>query len=982
VFSNVIGRRSVAILLVLAAAVLTILLSSGASTAATPGSGTVSDANRLVTWTGAVAVATAGVCDGPNDPTCDNYRLTVQPPSYAFSVKIVLSPWGDWDLSVWGPDGGLVGSSGNGPNQPEIVTLTNPVAGTYTVSAAPFAPAIGPDGNSYTASATLSPLDTSATPASGTENITYSNYHPPNGLGGDAGEPSIGADTKTGKVMFQAGLQALRVSFDDSLSPANAGWTDVSFLTASVASLDPIGIMDQRTNRWFSSQLSGTTSLAALTDDDGANWLPSEGGPLNGGVDHQTIGAGPYAAPLTRDPNGLIYPDAVYYCSQDLVAALCARSDNGGVTFNPAVPIYTDECGGLHGHVQVAPDGTVYVPNKGCGGKQAVVVSEDNGLTWSVRTVPGSTNGAWDPSVGIGADGTVYFGYDDGDGHAKVAVSHDRGKTWSNQTDIGAPFGIQNSAFPAAVAGDADRAAVAFLGTPYGGGGAFGDNPNWPGVWHLYVATTYDGGKTWTTVDATPNDPVQRGTICGGGFTGCGNGTRNLLDFMGATVDKEGRVLVGYADGCLDACIAAGPGTFSSQAAIARQVNGRRLFTKFDTSGVPAAPNLSGKALTGSNELTWQAPDDHGSPITAYKVYRNSALLATVGGSTLSYSDSQIQAGQTYSYRVSAVNANGEGPLSNAVSPTPPPPPVDPCTVPGARLLTDASGDSTTGTSGTDLESLWLAQTHAPDGTSQLRFQLETDPGVNPQPANSYWYASFKEPDGKVHGVRMWFNPAAPTAPTFQSYIASPNTSGGVDGRFVQTGSQKPADASSFYDAAGGRIVIVVSLADLGLKSGDQISGFNAASVQAATLPTGGGAAATVDEMPNGLGYTGSFSVTNCVTAQPDLALTGTDITVSGLKGQGNDQVVLAVVHNIGTANASNVKVRFTVDGTQIGSTQTIGSIAAGSTGRASVAWDTHGQNGQHTIAVTADPANLIPEASETNNTGSRIVTVQGSKVG
>jgi hypothetical protein len=989
VLSRVFGRRAATVFLVLAASALAILLLPlAASTAATPGSGTVSDSNRLVTWTGAPTIATAAPCTGANDTACDLYALTVQPPSYGFSVKIVLAPWGDWDLYVYGPDGGQVGSSGNGPNQAEIVTLTNPPAGTYTVAAAPFAPAIGPDLNSYTASATLTPLDTNATPASGTENITYANYHAPNGLGGDSGEPSIGADLKSGKVMFQAGLQALQVSFDDSLSPGNSAWKDVTFPTTALASLDPIGFMDQRTNRWFSSQLSGTTSLAALSDDDGANWLPSEGGPLNGGVDHQTFGGGPYAAPLTRDPNGALYPDAVYYCSQDLVAALCARSDNGGISFAPAVPIYTDECGGLHGHVKVGPDGTVYVPNKGCGGKQAVVVSEDNGLHWSVRPVPGSTNGAWDPYVGIASDGTVYFGYDDGDGHAKVAVSHDHGNTWSNPVDIGAPFGIKNSAFPVAVAGDSDRAAVAFLGTPYGGGGAFGDDPNWPGVWHLYVSTTYDGGQTWTTVDATPNDPVQRGTICGGGFSGCGNGTRNLLDFMDATVDKDGRVLVGFADGCLDSCIAAPPGSFSSIATIARQVNGKRLFAASDTNTVPAAPNLSAKAQGGtppSNLLTWQAPDDHGSAITAYKVYRrtgggSSTLLATVGGGSLSYSDSQIQAGQTYSYRVSAVNANGEGALSNEVTPALPEPPQDPCQVPGKRLLTDASGDSLTGTPGTDLTSLWLSQTVAADGSIKLRFEFTTDAGTDPQPPGSYWYASFREPDGKVHGVRMVYA-AGSTTPAFQSYIASPNTSGGVDGRFVQSGSAKPADPTSSYDAAGGKIVIVVSAADLGLKSGDQITGFNSAAVQPVSTPAGG-AALTVDEMPNGLAYQGSFGVGGCQIPQPDLSVSATDITVSGLKGKGKDQVVAAVVHNLGTVTASSVKVRFTVDGAQIGTTQTIGSIAPGSTGRASVTWDTKGQNGMHTIAVTADPGNLIQEANENNNTGSRTVTVKGDKVG
>jgi hypothetical protein len=46
------------------------------------------------------------------------------------------------------------------------------------------------------------------------------------------------------------------------------------------------------------------------------------------------------------------------------------------------------QCGGLHGHIKVAPDGTIYVPNRSCGGGQGVIVSEDNGLTFAVRIVP------------------------------------------------------------------------------------------------------------------------------------------------------------------------------------------------------------------------------------------------------------------------------------------------------------------------------------------------------------------------------------------------------------------------------------------------------------------------------------------------------------------------------------------------------------------------------------------------------------------
>ena len=94
----------------------------------------------------------------------------------------------------------------------------------------------------------------------------------------------------------------------------------------------------------------------------------------------------------------------------------------------------------------------------------------------------------------------------------------------------------------------------------------------------LYIATTYDGGQTWTIVNPNPNDPIQRGGICGSGTC------RNLLDFFDATIDKEGRLLVGYEDGCITAaCVQGTAGNdFKSKNAIARQLDGRRLFAAFD----------------------------------------------------------------------------------------------------------------------------------------------------------------------------------------------------------------------------------------------------------------------------------------------------------------------------------------------------------------------------------------------------------------
>ncbi len=83
--------------------------------------------------------------------------------------------------------------------------------------------------------------------------------------------------------------------------------------------------------------------------------------------------------------------------------------------------------------------------------------------------------------------------------------------------------------------------------------------------------------------------------------------------------------------------------------------------------GAPGRFTAAGKYA--SNLLTWSAPDSGGSPITAYQVYRGSAagattLLTTVAGAATSFSDTDVVVGTRYYYRVSAVNAVGEGGLS------------------------------------------------------------------------------------------------------------------------------------------------------------------------------------------------------------------------------------------------------------------------------------------------------------------------------
>ncbi|MFF9817814.1 hypothetical protein [Streptomyces sp. NPDC014006] len=554
--------------------------------AATPVSGSISDSAPTTTWSaGPFAVPNVSGTTGPvacgDAQPCDDYALRVTVPSgYDADHHLRIDvEWpdsaADFDLYVLDPDGREIAAAAS-TSDPETVLLPA-VTGSYTVRVVPYAPL----GQSFSGTASLvadpvNPPPSTATPP------TYGTSSAPDSIADahDAGEPSLGVDRATGAAMFQAYTSTLKVTYDDA---GAATWQDKSANAASgcpqgsVTSLDPILFTDPVTHRTFESQLAGKTALTCYTDDDGESWTPTSGSGINSGVDHQTIGGGPFAPGAVGALTS--YPHAVYYCSQDIADASCAVSRDGGLTYGPAVPMYSLlDCGGLHGHVKVAPDGTVYVPNKGCGGNQAVAVSEDNGLTWAIRKNPVSTPGDSDPSVGIGAGGTVYMGYQNSDGTAHIAVSHDKGETWLYDQNVGASLGIKNMVFPEVAAGDDNRAAFAFLGTTTGGN--YQDAQNFHGIWHLYVATTYDGGRSWVTVDATPTDPVQKGSICTGGTT-CGQ-DRNLLDFNDITIDAQGRVLVAYADGCTGACAADGAQNYDALATISRQSAGNTLYGAYD----------------------------------------------------------------------------------------------------------------------------------------------------------------------------------------------------------------------------------------------------------------------------------------------------------------------------------------------------------------------------------------------------------------
>lgn len=396
-----------------------------------------------------------------------------------------------------------------------------------------------------------------------------------------AGETSIGVDPRTNAAMFLMLTHAMRAKWDDSQSPPAVSWTEVSGPLQALGTSDPILWTDQTTGRTYVAQLQSVASTLEYTDDDGATWTTAQPPVSAPSLDHQTVGGGGGALPI----DGALYPNALYYCAQAGTSfSQCARSTDGGRTWGAPVPMNTGTCDGLHGHVVVDAAGVVYVPHKSCdapgGRSEGVEISDDGGTTWHVSPVPGTSEILSDPAMAVARDeNRVYFAGVQ-DGHPVVATSTDHGETWSAPANIGDTFGINNVEFPAAVAGDHGRAAVMFYGTPAPGNDQLA---TFDGVWHVYLSITTDGGATWTTQDLTPQDPVQRGCIW---LQGGSNPCRNLLDFQGMTIDGQGRVLVGYADGCVTATCIGPDGTpddsRSSRGAIARQVSGPRLLAAFD----------------------------------------------------------------------------------------------------------------------------------------------------------------------------------------------------------------------------------------------------------------------------------------------------------------------------------------------------------------------------------------------------------------
>ncbi|MFN2590356.1 MAG: sialidase family protein [Actinomycetota bacterium] len=357
---------------------------------------------------------------------------------------------------------------------------------------------------------------------------------------------------------------------------------------------DPYLWTDPRTGWVFAYQQQAYLLCddLAISSDGGSSWDASTTCPQYVAADdsygdHPTIVSG---RPRARDTNG--YPNVVYFCS----SSGCRSSLDGGSTWGPWVnpdPACRETL--EFGHVKTAPDGTVYVPRKACGGAR-ISISRDDGRTWrSVyvdKTVwqesieDGVPELDHDGAVAIDAKGNAYYFWLGGDRLPYLSVSRDVGRTWTKPMMVGAP-GVTYALFPEITAGRKGRIAFTYFGTTVKSGNR--EDPN--ATWHQYVGFSLNAlhrRPVFATVTAhTSADSIRRGPCFNfrcyidPGVLGNGVPNEGVGDFLDIRVNpRTGAVWVAMVDLCNDACAgregsAADPAT--ARAAVGVQVSGTKL---------------------------------------------------------------------------------------------------------------------------------------------------------------------------------------------------------------------------------------------------------------------------------------------------------------------------------------------------------------------------------------------------------------------
>jgi len=154
-------------------------------------------------------------------------------------------------------------------------------------------------------------------------------------------------------------------------------------------------------------------------------------------------------------------------------------------------------------------------------------------------------------------------------------------------------------------------------------------------------------------------------------------------------------------------------------------MSGKGVYAAYDLPlGVPGAPFLQATRTGNTVHLAWSKPDDHGSLLTGYHLYKGPdgghlEQFLGVGPDVNAYDDNTTG---NFAYGVKAVNGQGESAACGAAEPAVAVSPTVACTAPGIQVASDPSGDAQVAS--LDVQSLSISEP-AGGGPHKITFTLK-----------------------------------------------------------------------------------------------------------------------------------------------------------------------------------------------------------------------------------------------------------------